>query len=49
LRVEAQLYSVGPLLDHAARDAAVAAVVRKLNDISEWRAAVEELGTAGDT
>jgi len=49
LRVEAQLYSVGPLLDHAARDSAVAAVVRKLNDISEWRAAVEELGTAGDT
>jgi len=30
LRVEAQLYSVGPLLDHAARDSAVAAVVRQL-------------------
>jgi len=49
LRVEAQLYSVGPLLDHAARDSAVAALMRELNDISEWRAAVEELGRAGDT
>jgi hypothetical protein len=49
LRVEAQLYSVGPLLDHAAQDSAVAAVVRQLKDISEWRAAVEELGRAGDT
>ena len=48
-RIEAQLYSVGPLLDHAARDSEVAAVVRELNDISEWRAAVEELGRAGDT
>jgi len=48
LRVEAQLYSVGPLLDHAIRDPAVAAVVRQLEDISEWRAAVEELGLAGE-
>ena len=48
LRVEAQLYSVGPLLDYAARDSAVAAVVRELNDIPEWRAAVEEL-RASDT
>ena len=47
LRVEAQLYSVGPLLDHATRDSAVAALVRELNDLSEWRAAVEELGGAG--
>jgi hypothetical protein len=49
LRVEAQLYSVGPLLDDADRDSAVAALMRELNDISEWRAAVEELGRAGDT
>jgi hypothetical protein len=47
VRIEAQLYSVGPLLDHAARDAAIAGVVRELNDIAEWRAAVEELGGAG--
>jgi len=45
LRVEAQLYSVGPLLEHAARDPAVATVVRLLEDISEWRAAIEELGS----
>jgi len=45
LRVEAQLYSVGPLLEHAARDSAVATVVRLLEDISEWRAAIEELGS----
>jgi hypothetical protein len=48
LRVEAQLYSVGPLLEHAARDLAVANLVRQLEDISEWRAAVEELGRAGE-
>jgi len=45
LRVEAQLYSVGPLLENAARDPAVATVVRLLEDISEWRAAIEELGS----
>jgi len=45
LRVEAQLYSVGPLLEHAARDPAVATVVRLLEDISGWRAAVEVLGS----
>jgi hypothetical protein len=46
-RVEAQLYSVGPILHHAARDAAVAAVVRQLEDIPEWRAAADELRGAG--
>jgi hypothetical protein len=49
LRVEAQLYSVGPLLDHAAQDTAVAQVVRQLEDISEWRVAAEELGRADGT
>src|SRR5215813_11323779 len=46
LQVEAQLYAVGPLLDHVARDPAVAAVVQQLKDLPEWWAAVEELGRA---
>ena len=46
-RYEATLYSVGPLLHHAARDPAVAAVVRELEDLPEWREAAEELRTAG--
>jgi len=49
LQVEAQLYSVGPLLCHAARDPAVAAVVEELESIPEWRAAAEELGGTADT
>src|SRR5262245_36480894 len=36
IRYEAQLYSVGPLLRHAARDPAVEAVVRELEDLPEW-------------
>jgi len=48
LQVEAQLYSVGPLLYHAAQDPAVAAVVQELESIPEWRAAAEELGRAAD-
>jgi hypothetical protein len=47
LREEAQLYSVGPLLYHAARDPAVAAVVRELEDIPQWRSAAEMLRVAG--
>ena len=46
-RYEATLYSVGPLLHHAARDPAVAAVVRELEDMPEWREAAEELRAAG--
>ena len=45
-RYEARLYSVGPLLHHATQDAAVAAVVRELEDMPEWRAAEEELREA---
>jgi hypothetical protein len=41
------LYSVGPLLHQAARDPAVAAVVRELDDLPEWQEAVEELREAG--
>ncbi len=47
IRYEAQLYSVGPLLHHAARDPAVAAVVRELENLPEWRQTVQELGEAG--
>jgi hypothetical protein len=47
-REEAQLYAVGPLLHHAARDPAVAAVVRQLEDMPAWRAAAEELREADD-
>ena len=43
---EATLYSVGPVLHHAARDSAVAAVVRKLEDMPEWSSAAEELRQA---
>lgn len=46
-RYEATLYSVGPVLYHATRDPAVAAVVRELDDLPEWRAATEELQRAG--
>lgn len=46
-RYEATLYSVGPLLHHAARDPAIAVVVRELEDMPEWRAAAEELLGAG--
>lgn len=46
-RYEAMLYSVGPLLHHAGRDPAVAAVVRELEDMPEWRRAAEELRAAG--
>jgi hypothetical protein len=46
LRYEAQLYSVGPLLHHAARDPAVSAVVRELENLPEWQEAVQELGEA---
>jgi hypothetical protein len=48
LRVEAQLYAVGPLLQHAARDPAVAAVVRELEEVPGWREAVVELRGAGN-
>jgi hypothetical protein len=47
LRVEAQLYAVGPLLHHAARDSAIAAVVRQLEDMPDWQATVQELREAG--
>jgi hypothetical protein len=47
IRYEAQLYSVGPLLHHAARDPAIAAVVRELEDLPEWRQTVQELREAG--
>jgi hypothetical protein len=43
LRVEAQLYAVGPILHHAAQDLAVAAVVRQLEDMPDWQATVDEL------
>jgi hypothetical protein len=49
LRCEATLYSVGPVLHHAAADPAVAAVVRELEDMPTWRSAAEELGEAGRT
>jgi hypothetical protein len=44
---EAMLYAVGPLLRHAARDPAVAAVVRELEGMPEWQAAAQELREAG--
>ncbi|MCL4204956.1 MAG: hypothetical protein KJ000_20950 [Pirellulaceae bacterium] len=46
-RYEATLYSVGPLLHHSARDPAIAAVVRELEEMPEWREAAEELRAAG--
>jgi len=45
LRFEATLYAVGPLLQHAQRDQAIASVVGELEDLTEWRDAVEELQT----
>ncbi|MCZ7644959.1 MAG: hypothetical protein M5U26_06700 [Planctomycetota bacterium] len=47
LRYEATLYSVGPLLRHAARDPAIAGVVRELEDLPSWREAAEELRAEG--
>jgi hypothetical protein len=46
-RHEAQLYSVGPLLHRAARDPAIAKVVRELEDLPEWQEAAQELREAG--
>jgi hypothetical protein len=46
-RYEAHLYSVGPLLHHAARDPAVAGVIRELEDLPEWQEAARELREAG--
>jgi hypothetical protein len=46
-RHEAMLYSVGPVLHHAARDPAIAAVVRELEDMPAWREAANELRAAG--
>jgi hypothetical protein len=48
LRYEAQLYTVGPLSWQAARDPAVAGVVRELEDLPEWQAAVKEVRQADD-
>ena len=47
IRYEATLYSVGPLLHHAVRDPAIAAVVSELADMPEWQAAAQELREAG--
>jgi hypothetical protein len=46
-RYEAQLYSVGPVLHHAARDPAIAGVVRELEDLPDWQEAARELREAG--
>lgn len=42
-RMEAQWYVVGPLLRHAARDPAVAEIVRRLEDVDWWERAVQEV------
>jgi hypothetical protein len=47
LRYEATMYAVGPILHHAARDPAIASVVRELEDMPEWREVVEELREPG--